>query len=137
MQKPGTPDAGVAPYVLMEAVHYGTVIPWPAQADGSGPSLQRLAASSFADDPANWIASGFSPGAVNRLPLSATKLTMTPAGELWWATPLENYVLQGAECVGVPALWKDDLSPRVTNNGRVKTTISMTTSNRFYRLMSK
>lgn len=50
------PSPGSVPYVLVEDVHYGPAAPWPAAADGTGKSLQRLASTPFADDPASWQA---------------------------------------------------------------------------------
>ena len=60
------------PYWTAEEVTYATTTPWPAAADGLGFSLQRATLGTFADDPANWFASGFTPGrpnAANQPPL--------------------------------------------------------------------
>ena len=62
--KPDSPVAGVAPYILVERVHYADDAPWPAGADGSGASLQRRMASEFGDDAVNWQASAPTAGAV-------------------------------------------------------------------------
>jgi hypothetical protein len=54
-------------YVLIDKVDYEDEAPWPA-ADGFGPSIQRLVAANFGNDPTNWIAaianpnSGSQPG---------------------------------------------------------------------------
>jgi hypothetical protein len=49
-------NAGRVPYVLLERVLYDDRPPWPATADGSGPSLQRVRHPSYANDPSNWTA---------------------------------------------------------------------------------
>lgn len=50
------PSPGSVPYVLVEDIHYQSAAPWPTDADGAGKSLQRLASTTFADDPASWQA---------------------------------------------------------------------------------
>ncbi len=54
--------AGVVPYVTVEEVRYNDDSPWPSAADGSGPSLQRLSALAFGNDPINWVATTPTPG---------------------------------------------------------------------------
>ncbi len=69
----------VARSVLVDQVAYRDNAPWPAAADGLGLSLQRLAEDEYGNDPANWSASGPTPGrsdvaapppAITRQPLS-------------------------------------------------------------------
>src|SRR5262249_13840905 len=68
LYKPGSPqtlpgpDFGLVPYILVDRVKYSDAPPWPAAADGSGPSLQRKPVSAYGNEPANWFASGFTPG---------------------------------------------------------------------------
>ena len=63
LKKPGPPDTNDVPYIDVEFVHYYDLSPWPAAADGTGLSLQRVTASLFGDDPANWTAAAPNPGA--------------------------------------------------------------------------
>lgn len=42
------------PYYLIEEIAFRDAVPWPADADGQGASLQRFALSSFGNDPTNW-----------------------------------------------------------------------------------
>ncbi len=63
---PPSPVAGFVPQVLVEEVHYSPLPPWPAGADSTGYSLQRLASASFADDPANWQAAAPTPGLLSQ-----------------------------------------------------------------------
>jgi hypothetical protein len=57
------PDLGLVPYVTRERVVYANVLPWPAGADGTGLSLQRLNPTAYGNEPTNWIAATPSAGA--------------------------------------------------------------------------
>jgi hypothetical protein len=50
------------PFVLADKVKYSQNLPWPAAADGLGPSLQRMNESAYGNDPANWQAATLTPG---------------------------------------------------------------------------
>jgi hypothetical protein len=66
LQAPDNPNTnGAVPYVAIEAVRYNDQSPWPPAADGGGPSLQRLQASAFGNEPLHWIAAAPSPGRFN------------------------------------------------------------------------
>jgi hypothetical protein len=54
-QLPPASDAGFVPYLLTERVVYADLPPWPAVADGSGWSLQRVSGSGYGNDPTNWV----------------------------------------------------------------------------------
>ena len=62
LQRPDVPDTNGLAYVTVDAVRYNDRLPWPAAADGSGPSLHRKIAASYGDDPANWEAAVPTPG---------------------------------------------------------------------------
>ena len=47
-------NAGFVPYILADRVHYSASSPWPTNADGFGPSLQKKAPRQFGNDPGNW-----------------------------------------------------------------------------------
>lgn len=56
--------------ITVDHVCYNDKPPWPLSADGSGPSLERIVASSYGNEPVNWGAStrsGGTPGATNSL----------------------------------------------------------------------
>jgi hypothetical protein len=59
-------DAGFVPYILADQVTFSDTVPWPGEADGQGPSLQRISADKFANDPVNWKAAAPNPGRENR-----------------------------------------------------------------------
>jgi hypothetical protein len=56
LRMPDVPETNEVPYVLIERVDYADSAPWPAAADGSGASLQRVPTSSYYNDPASWRA---------------------------------------------------------------------------------
>jgi len=64
-QLPGTPDAGLVPYILVERIAYSAGLPWPTGADGTGDSLQRRVALDFGNDPVNWQAAPPTAGMTN------------------------------------------------------------------------
>lgn len=61
LERPDTPDPGpngttIVPYVTVDAVRYSNRSPWPAAA-AAGPSLEKIRAEAFGNDPASWRAS--------------------------------------------------------------------------------
>ncbi|MCI0746248.1 MAG: lamin tail domain-containing protein [Verrucomicrobia subdivision 3 bacterium] len=60
--RPASPTTNEVPYVIVERVDYEDSSPWPAAADGSGPSLHRRAPSTYYNDPTNWVAALPTPG---------------------------------------------------------------------------
>ncbi len=57
LYKPDPPNSedGFVPYILVDRVDYDDSPPWPAAPDGAGPSLERLADSSFGNTSSNWF----------------------------------------------------------------------------------
>jgi hypothetical protein len=62
LERPDNPEGGEVPYIRVDRVEYRDTAPWPIEADGNVPSLQRLNASAYGNDPANWVAVGPSAG---------------------------------------------------------------------------
>jgi hypothetical protein len=56
LKRPDEPDTNGTPYITVDEVRYNDRAPWPAAADGSGPSLQRKNAPQYGNDPINWAA---------------------------------------------------------------------------------
>jgi len=50
------PNPGFVPYVSAERIKYSAAVPWPANAAGTGFSLQRRVALAYGNDPVNWAA---------------------------------------------------------------------------------
>src|SRR6266545_929315 len=63
LQRPDQPDVDTntgaifIPYIDVDVVRYDDQAPWPTDADGFGPSLERLNAAAYGNDPINWRAS--------------------------------------------------------------------------------
>jgi hypothetical protein len=86
LSKPGTPQSSptgpIVPYIIEDQVHYNDKLPWPADADGLGPSLMRVPATAYGNDAGNWIAgpNGGTPGAPFVPPANPYALTATATG---------------------------------------------------------
>jgi len=67
LEKPQLPDApgGALSWVIADEVIYGNQSPWPTNAQGGGPSLQRLSVIHSGVDPANWAAALATPGSAS------------------------------------------------------------------------
>ncbi|MFT5125383.1 MAG: hypothetical protein ACI97B_004031, partial [Verrucomicrobiales bacterium] len=68
LRQPGNPNLdGSIPYITVDRVDYLDVSPWPGDADGLGPSLERAPAPAFGNDPRLWQDSivGGTPGDAN------------------------------------------------------------------------
>ncbi|MFT5528020.1 MAG: hypothetical protein ACI9HK_006008, partial [Pirellulaceae bacterium] len=61
---PPVDEPNFIPYVIEDEVRYSDVVPWPTAADGLGSSLNRISASGWGNDPANWRAASPSPGGI-------------------------------------------------------------------------
>jgi hypothetical protein len=65
LERPDTPpveDLMLTPYVNIDEVIYDNFAPWPTTADGSGNSLQRVAAVHYGNSSFTWLSAGASPG---------------------------------------------------------------------------
>jgi hypothetical protein len=68
LSKPNIPDPGTpVSYIRVDDVEYGNATPWPASANGTGPSLTRILSTAYGNDVINWQAGpvGGTPGAPN------------------------------------------------------------------------
>jgi hypothetical protein len=58
LQMPAEPQAGQPlAYIESDSLFYSDIAPWPATADGTGSSLERINWRAFGDDVVNWRAS--------------------------------------------------------------------------------
>ena len=78
--------------ITIDEVSFDDTAPWPSTPDGSGPSLERIANTAYADDPVNWrasSASGGTPGASEppTTPLIAFEPATISASTLEGSTP--------------------------------------------------
>ena len=93
LEKPAPPYLGgmgqtVVPYVIVDSLRYNNAAPWPPSAAGAGPSLQRTTSTLYADDPANWFASGITPGANNATNTPPTVSMASPANGASFTLPV-------------------------------------------------
>ncbi|HMJ64246.1 MAG TPA: lamin tail domain-containing protein, partial [Candidatus Binatia bacterium] len=88
LQRPETPDTNGVLWITVDVVRYNDKLPWPASADGDGPSLQRLDSAAYGDDPANWFASGITPGAANAFNQAPTVALTSPANGAQFVAPV-------------------------------------------------
>ncbi len=66
--RPDTPELdGFIPMIPVDRVRFNDKAPWPANADGLGPSLSRANLDAWSNEPANWDAgvNGGTPGRTN------------------------------------------------------------------------
>ncbi len=92
LEKPAPPyfdglGQTVVPYVIVDALRYNNRAPWPPSAAGAGPSLQRTNSTLYADDPANWFASGITPGVNNAANMAPTVSLASPANGASFTLP--------------------------------------------------
>ena len=80
LERPDSPDAGEVPYILVDRVEYKDSDGWPAAADGTGASLQRVNVAAYGNDPINWTAAAPSAG-TNQVIGSAPSITSQPASQ--------------------------------------------------------
>lgn len=65
LDRPGAVDAdNIIQFVRVDRVNYDDGSPWPAAADGTGPSLTKVSEQDYGNDFINWAAAAASPGAV-------------------------------------------------------------------------
>lgn len=68
LQRPDTPDGDAVPYLTVDSVRYEPYLPWPMEANGGGPSLERSELAGFPDTALNWRASTADGGTPGRVP---------------------------------------------------------------------
>ena len=63
LSRPGDQEPGKDRYYIrMERINYDNAAPWPAEADGMGKSLTRIADGLYGNDAENWQAADPTPG---------------------------------------------------------------------------
>jgi hypothetical protein len=109
LERPGTPltdtnGATVVPYLVVDEVRFSPTFPWPVNADGQGPSLQRCAPMAYGNEPTNWFSSGITPGAENVFNLApAVTLLSPPDGAVFAAPAAFTVAVQATDGDGVIA----------------------------------
>jgi hypothetical protein len=74
-------DSPTNAFILVDRVRYNDQGLWPHEADGNGPSLERLSASAYGNEPRNWrtTLAGGSPGRRNEF----DRITAIARGSKW------------------------------------------------------
>ncbi len=94
--RPDSPDTNGVPYIVVDEVRYNDKLPWPPGADGDGPSIQRLAATAYGNEPTNWFASGITPGAQNVFNTAPTCVLTSPADGTAFQVPADIPLMASA-----------------------------------------
>jgi hypothetical protein len=135
-QSPAHPDWHYVPYILVDHVSFNDKAPWPTGADGGGSALQRIVPERYGNEPTNWVAAVPTPGwqdlHIDSSQQVGNSLVLGFSGRAG-----SSYSIQ----------WKTDLAllggwTRLTNfnpwptSGWHQVTTALTTSNRYYRLVT-
>jgi len=135
-QPPSHPDWRYVPFILVDRINFNDKAPWPTGADGGGSALQRIVPERYGNEPTNWVAAAPTPGwQTVHIDSSQQVGNSFVLGFSGWAGG--SYSIQ----------WKTDLAllggwTRLTNfnpwptSGWHQVTTPLTTSNRFYRLVT-
>ncbi len=118
LRKPTQPlTNGVIPYVLMDRVEYLDLLPWPQAADGFGFSIQRWIASSYGNDPTNWIAGPVSPAFATQTNGTPPTITAHPTNQTVVAgqTVTLTAGVAGTAPLGYQWRWNGTNLPGATN----------------------
>lgn len=130
LRRPDRPEGGIASYIAVDSVTYGSAPPW-RDAAGTGNSLHRIAPAAPASDPAHWTA--FTPTAGHSLsppPMDASVLE----GEIWLSFPSLDGLRYQVQSSATLADW-EPTGPVLMGDGTIKSvSATITTSSRFYRL---
>lgn len=138
-QPPGRPDAGLVPYIRVDKVNYSDVFPWPIEADGSGKSLHRQVASSFGNDPANWLAADPSPGTVPGMEdLISLGISRSEASvQLQFnSTAGQSYTVQFKNDLQSTTPWQVLTTTNATGSTLIVPDQPSSASHRFYRVLA-
>jgi len=103
LARPDVPDTNFtsAAEILVDKVNYSDGAPWPVGADGFGLTLQRIVATSYGNDPSNWVAVVPTPGAASAVSGTPPVITSQPAGRV---IPTGTDVLLTVGATGTPQL---------------------------------
>jgi hypothetical protein len=138
VQLPPHPDAGFVPYILAEKVKYETTNGWPANASGTGFSIQRLNLQGYSNDQTNWFGARPTPGGAGLPPPSPITIlnptvTASRFALSFVSEPGRSYTIQFATGI-IPPDWTS--LTNLLGNGTIVTVEDRTASGspRFYRV---
>ena len=92
LQRPGPADPAGQVYWTVDEVRYDDHAPWPPEADGAGPSLQRRDPPAYGGEPSGWFASGLTPGSPNHLNLPPVARITAPTSGTTLTSPADVWI---------------------------------------------
>ncbi len=110
LSRPGVPEPpdsqapGFVPYYTVDLVSYSDDPPWPAAADGNGPSLIRKTPLAYGNDPMNWQSgvNGGSPGRGDADLVGPRVTSISVGGSSWTVDDVELAVGDAAQLLPLP-----------------------------------
>ncbi len=145
LQAPDKPDVTSSnifvPYVLIDKLSYQPAWPWPAEADGTGASLQRALLAAYGNDPTNWLADLPSAGQLSswyaRPELAITYRYGAPVTISVLSSPVLSYQLEYKINLADPT-WTQVPPARVGNGAAlILSDPAPLTARRFYRVRAQ
>jgi hypothetical protein len=138
-QLPPHPDAGYVPLIRVDRVKYGDETPWPAGADGSGQSLQRLQPRGYGNDSANWFAAAPTAGWIGgQLSVASIRVQSGQVVLRFFAEAGYSYSVQVRSSLGTGS-WTAFKSYSAQGTARwqeVTDTVGAAGASRYYRLVT-
>ena len=154
LQRPDKPDLNTntgtyfTPYIDVDVVRYDDKLPWPTNANGFGPSLERRTAAAYGNDPINWQASSGtgSPGFTN----GAAPIPFRIESIEWVQIPAPQVILRFTAIAGLTytVQYRDSLSagdwltltnvpsPPFTQTANIPDATLGNASMRYYRILA-
>jgi uncharacterized protein involved in outer membrane biogenesis len=102
-------------------VIYSNLAPWPTNADGFGPSLQRRVGADYGNDPLNWKADAPTAGSAN-LSLNLPSITFQPQSRSVFVGETVSFTVAASGDAPLSYQW---LSNNVPLTGRTETNLDL------------
>ncbi len=154
LQRPDPPDVDTnngaifIPYIDVDVVRYNDEAPWPTNTGGFGPSLERLTAAAYGNDPINWQASSGtgSPGFEN--PGGPAPFRIESVDWSGGPSPLLHLHFTAAAGQTYTVQYRDSLSsggwlrltnvssPPITQTANVTDSTIINSTTRYYRIVT-
>ena len=135
-QDPDHPDFRYVPYIRMDRVNFNDHLPWPMNPDGGGTALHRIVPERYGNEPTNWESAFPTPGWE---PVQIASGTQVGSSFVVGFRGLSgsSYSVQYQNNLGSGPTWTPvaNFNP-LTNTSLKLVTNSLSTSSRFYRLVS-
>jgi hypothetical protein len=124
--------------ILVDQVEYRVTDPWPAGANGTGASLQRIDFAAFGNDPANWFVGDPLPGGVQPTEIPADIAlaieSQSTQVRISWPDSNQSWKLEEAEALDSPSTWLPSSVAPVLEAGRWQAVVPLSSTNKYFRL---